>query len=58
MCSLVETRAAVLPAPAFLGFCPGRWSNEGVAGNIIDVGGVAIVAVIRTVHSKTEIVAF
>ena len=34
---LVETRTAELPA--FPGFCPGRWSNEGIDGNIIDVGG-------------------
>ena len=35
---LIGTRTAVLP-----GFWPCRWSNEGVAENIIDVGGVIAV---------------
>ena len=30
-------------ASVLLGFWPGRWSNEGFAGNIIDVGGVIAV---------------
>ena len=33
----IETREAV--SPAFPGFWPGRWSSEGVAGNVNHVRG-------------------
>ena len=48
-CSLgyfVEIRAAGLPA--FPGFRPGRWSNEDVSGNIIDIG-IGLITVIPAV---------